>query len=114
MKTEKKKVHFHGELIFIEVDEIPMGVKEIKTEGDFKLADSENTGNHHMLQMHDGVKLFRFDNEFYTKVTKKDTKTYCVLDDRHTDLPLRVGSTWTIRPARETDHINNIKRKVLD
>lgn len=110
---ETKKVYMHGELIFFEVDKIPEGAKEIKTKGDFKLADSENTGNHHMLQIHDGVKLFGFNDEFYTKV-EEETKAYCVLESRHTDLVLGSKTTWGIVPAQELDHITGIVRKIQD
>ena len=111
----KTKISFHGELCIVEVDEIPSRAKPIKTYGkDYKLADSEATGNHHMLSVHPGVALAGFDGDVYAKVTEKSSKIYCMLENRHTDHSLDSGKTYKIVPSQEWDYIEQQRRAVRD
>lgn len=112
MKT-KKKIHFHGELYVVQTEEV-RGV-EVSVEQDIKLADSEVTGNDHMLRKIEGLAVFRDEDadKFFVKVDKEPTKIYCKLPDRHTDLMLLKG-TYEIGKAQEWDYANQVRRNVLD
>lgn len=109
----KKQIHFHGEVCIVEVDEIPGEAKELASKGgDLKLADSEVTGNDHMLEINPGVSVFQWNEDFYVK-SREETKVYCLLKDRHHDLKLPSGN-YKITPAKEFDHLKQEKRRVLD
>jgi hypothetical protein len=108
-----KEIHFHGELCIREVNDVPKEASSKQSKGDFKLADSENTGNHHMLEVVPGVDIFQWDEEVYVK-NQVDARVYCVLQERHDDLVLPGGKTWKITPAKEWDHIREERRNVLD
>lgn len=103
----------HGEVVIRTVKSIPEGAQEVKATKEYKLADSENTGNHHMLQVHDGVKLMEFDDKLYAQLTK-DTTVFCRDRARHDDMELKGGHTYEIGIAQEYDHIEQHKRNVLD
>ena len=107
-----KKIHFHGEVCILEIDSIPTEAKKLETKGDFKIADSEVTGNDHMLAVNPAVALYGFDEDIYVE-TREETKVYCLLKDRHDDLSLPAGN-YKITPAQEWDHVEQMKRNVLD
>ena len=105
----------HGELLIAEVLEPASEAKEISVEEDLKIADSETTGNFHMLEHVPGLHVWQEDkaDEFFVRADE-GTKIYCKLDNRHTDLHLPAGKTFHITPAQEWDHINQERRNVLD
>ena len=107
-----KQVHFHGELCILEVEEIPAGGNKLDTQKDYKLADSENTGNDHMLATHNAMAMYGFDEDVYLE-TREEAKVYCLLKDRHDDLILPPGN-YKITPAKEYDHLKQEKRNVVD
>lgn len=110
-----KKINFHGELCVVQVEEVSGQIVEAK--GDIKLADSETTGNDHMLRVVPGVHVFVDSSDemeqHFVKV-EQPTKIYCKLDNRHTALELPAGTTWKITPAQEWDHLSRERRNVLD
>ena len=109
------KVNFHGELCVVQV-EVVSG-EQVKPEGDFKLADSETTGNDHMLRVVPGVHVFIDSSDELEKhfvQAEQTTQIYCKLDNRHTALELPAGTTWKITPAQEWDHLARERRNVLD
>lgn len=110
-----KTIHFHGELVVIENTETEITGVEIKGEQDVKLADSEVSGNDHMLKVIPGIVTFRDEDldKFFVKA-EVDTKIYCKIKDRHDDLVLKGGVNYEIFPAREYDHIRDAIRNVRD
>lgn len=108
-------IHFHGELVIVEglVGE-RTGV-ELTEAKDIKLADSEVTGNDHMLEFVDGLTVWRDEDadKFFVR-SEKPTKIYCKIKDRHDDLLLKEGVDYTIFPAREYDHLSEAVRNVRD
>ena len=113
----KKQVRIakHGEVRIVKEDNAIVTGIEVKSEEDIILADSETTGNHHMLKMIPGVHVFRDDklDKYFVKADV-DTKVYCKLDNRHTDYKLKGGNTYSIYKAREYDHIEKVRRSVRD
>lgn len=113
----KKEIHFHGELVIREVSSIPSKAKKIDGDKDVRLADSETTGNHHMLKHVPGVTVFADVDDmgkFFVSSQDVEPKIFCLHEDRHDDLVLPAGKTWEITPAKEWDHVSQIKRTVLD
>lgn len=108
-------IHFHGELVIIERKTKPENLKRVETTSDIKLADSEVTGNDHMLKHVPGLEVWSDEaaDKFFVS-TKEDTKIYCKIADRHSDLVLKGGHCYEIGKAQEWDHISRERRNVLD
>lgn len=111
-----KTVHFHGELIIVETNEKPSSeYTKVDTKGDFKLADSEVTGNDHMLKVVPGVHVYSNDLVYKFLVeTEIDTEIYCKIKNRHTDVTLIGGHSYEIGRANEFNHISRERRGVRD
>lgn len=109
------EIHFHGELVIVEglVEEI--SGKKIKGKADIKLADSEVTGNDHMLKFVDGLTVYRDEDadKFFVR-SEQPTKIYCKVRDRHDDLILKENVDYIIFPAKEYDHMSQAIRQVRD
>jgi hypothetical protein len=105
----------HGEVRIVRHESVEVSGQKIETKEDIILADSESTGNHHMLQVVPGVHVWKDSDadKFFVK-PEVETKIYCKLDNRHTDYQLKEGYTYEIYKAREYDHINKIQRKIAD
>ena len=109
-KGDKMRHYQHGELgIFEFKGKIPNGAKRLT---DYKLADSETTGNHHMLEIKEGVELYEKDGVMYVKNTVP-CDIYCVVKERHDNITLEPG-IWEIEPAKEYDYLNQEIRYVAD
>jgi len=104
----------HGEVNLYEIDNLPKTVKRIKIDSDsFKIADSETTGNHHLVRLNDSVEIYEDkDGTVYLR-NLKPTEVYCVDALRHDTIELP-SSTWKITPAIEFDHLAQLERKVAD
>jgi hypothetical protein len=110
----QRKIHFHGELCIVEVEETKVVGKQLVSSEDVKLADSEVTGNDHMLEMVKGVTVFSdADADRFFVKSEVPATIYCKIRDRHTDLVLPAG-TYEIGKAQEWDHIEQSRRNVLD
>ena len=111
------KIYKHGEVIIkaVKNENAKITGKEIKGNRDLILADSETTGNHHMLQVIEGVHTYRDEDldKFFVR-PEVETKIYCKLDNRHTDLILKKGYTYEIEKAKEWDHLEQEIRNVRD
>lgn len=100
----------HGELcIFKSNKSVPTGAKKVTN---YKLADSETTGNHHMLEAKEGVELYEKDGVMYIK-NNVPTDVYCVVKERHDNITLDPG-VWEVTPAQEYDYLTQEKRNVAD
>lgn len=113
---ETKKVFFHGELVISQCEESEVSGEAVKTSEDFRLAESEVTGNDHMLKAMQGLEIFndKKADRFFVKVPRESkAEIFCKIADRHTTLELPSG-TYKIGKAQEFDHISRAKRNVLD
>lgn len=108
-----KKIYNHGELCIFSNGTLPEGVKRIKPLGNgYKVADSETTGNHHMIEAKEGVELYEKDGVMYLK-NDVPTDVYCVIKERHDNITLEPG-VYEITPSQEYDYLTMEKRNVAD
>jgi hypothetical protein len=109
------KTYTHGEVIINKVNKLPEGLKRVKLfkEGCFRLADSETTGNFHLLEAKEGVELFEDVNGVLWLKNEVPTDVYCAVKERHDNITLEPG-IWEIDKAQEYDHLNDITRQVAD
>ncbi len=76
------------------------------------IADSETTGNHHVVMLDDTVKFFEKAGTRF--VTSRDSiKVRCVLKDRHDEMVLPAG-TYQIGFQQEYDYLTQSLRNVRD
>lgn len=109
------KTIFHGEVTIHKSNELPKGLKKAKLFGNksYKLADSETTGNHHLLEAKDGVELYEGSNGILWLKNEVPVDVYCVIESRHDNITLDPG-IWEIDKAQEHDYLTGMKRQVAD
>lgn len=108
----------HGEvLITKETGSIPTDAqKATAAEGSYKVADSETTGNHHLLEEVEGVDVFEKGGMFYVSPSKPLT-VRCVDEKRHDRItlpPLKKGEFYKFDKQQEYDHLLDEVRAVQD
>lgn len=105
--------YFHGEVILTRATVIPGNANKVKAKnGSYKLADSETTGNHHLLEAKEGVEVYEKDGVLYLK-NEVPVDVYCAIKERHDNITLEPG-VWEIDRAREHDYLTGLKRQVAD
>lgn len=105
--------YFHGEVILTKAKHIPAGCKKLNpVNGSYKLADSETTGNHHLLEEKEGVEMYEKDGVLYLK-NNVPVDVFCAIKERHDNITLEPG-VWEIDRAREHDYLTGMKRQVSD
>jgi hypothetical protein len=110
--TVKRKGICHGECIIFE-SKIPAEGIEEKNEGEFVIvANSETTGNHHVIDMAPDVKFFTHEGKRFMKNSSPAT-VRCVMADRHDALAIPAGE-WEVGIAQEFDYFTKAKRNVAD
>lgn len=114
----KDSVWFHGEVVVRKTKgSIPEGAKLIKAvRGSYKVADSETTGNHHLLEEIEGIDVFEKDGMFYVRPSKPMT-VRCVDEKRHDRITLEpCGEDEVLIFGRqmEIDHLTEEVRSVRD
>lgn len=115
----------HGEVNLFEVDGIPSTAKRVDLTTNpailnlldgavgFKIADSETTGNHHLVKLNDQIALFEdTDGTLYIR-NLTPTTVECVDTARHDTCELP-PSTWKRDVSREFDHLEGLLRRVAD
>jgi hypothetical protein len=103
-KNNMKDLILHGEAMIFP-SEIPSTAKKIKpSNGLFHIiADSETTGNHHVIDAIDGVEFFQdVDGKTYMR-NSKPTKVRCVMTERHSPIDIEPG-TFEFGIQKEYDH----------
>lgn len=106
------KTYFHGEVLIVKCKSIPSGATKLHTKEDIKIADSEVSGNDHMLQVKEGVEIYEQNGVFYLK-NEVPVDVYCKIEARHDTITLE-PSIWEIDKAQEYDYITMEKRNVAD
>lgn len=113
-----EKCWFHGEVVIKKVKgEIPKGLRKVEPkDGAYIIADSETTGNHHLLEEIDGVTLYEKDGMFYLYSDKPQT-VKCVDQSRHDAIqiePCEPGEFILFDRQQEYDHFTDEIRNVRD
>ena len=111
----ENKTFFHGECVINKVAKLPEGLKKSKlfNNKSYKLADSETTGNHHLLQAKKGVELFEDSNGVLWLKNDVPCDVFCAIEARHDNITLEPG-IWEIDRAQEYDYMTDLTRKVSD
>lgn len=109
------KTYTHGECIINKVNEMPKGLKKAKlfNKESYKLADSETSGNHHLLEAKEGVELYEDANGVLWLKNDVPTDVFCAIKERHDNITLEPG-IWEIDRAQEHDYLTGMVRKVAD
>ena len=108
-------IYTHGEVLLSKAKSLPKGLKKVKLykDGCYILADSETSGNYHLLEAKEGVELFEDSNGVLWLKNDVPTDVYCAVKERHDNITLEPG-IWEIDNAQEYDHLNDISRQVKD
>lgn len=109
------KTYFHGECCIHQAKELPKGLKSVKIfkENCYKLADSEVTSNHHLLEAKEGVELFEDSNGVLWLKNDVPCDVFCAIKERHDNITLEPG-IWEIDRAQEYDYLTGLSKKVQD
>lgn len=105
------KAYFHGEAVLSEA--VFIGGEKMKARnGYYIIANSETTGNHHVVVEDEGVEMYEKDGVLYLKNDKEAT-VKCVIDGRHDAVTVKPG-VWKIERAKEYDFLKDEVRSVAD
>ena len=112
------KTWLHGEVVIKQVKKsVPKESKQIKAKnGRYKIADSESTGNFHLLEAKEGVVMYEKDGTLYCK-NEVPVNVFCVDTKRHDTIELpkcKPNEVYEITPAKEYDYISQEVRNVAD
>lgn len=108
-----KLVYFHGEVAIISGGLRPKTAKKLEPKDNhYILANSETTGNHHVLEAIDGVDVYEQDGVLYLHV-EDEARVSCVLKERH-DTQILPAGDYIVKRKLEYDHLTNTPRVVAD
>lgn len=106
-----RKVIVHGECLVVP-SELPAGCKKVKC-GNYQIvANSEVTGNHHVVDVYEGVEFYEKDGTLYMK-NDVPTDIRCLVKERHDNVTIQPG-TYKIDFQKEFDYLDNSERIVRD
>lgn len=109
---EKTPAILHGECALLGAS-IPAEAMIEKVKGAFIIvAPSETTGNHHVIDMVEGVQFFTHDKQRYMRNTKP-TNIRCLMEHRHDTVTVPPGE-WFVGVAQEYDYFEQARRNVRD
>lgn len=111
MRLKDDEVILHGECM-VKKGKLPEGAKKVKTGKVFIVADSETTGNHHVVDTPKGVDVYEA-NGTYFMVAEVPTQIRCVMADRHDAVKLDAG-TYEFGAQQEFDPFTARLQKVRD
>lgn len=110
---KSNEVKLHGEVLVMRVCGIPKTAKAKEVKGKtYKLADSESTGNHHLLEVPKGGKFFEEGDRVYLN-SPNSFKVRCVHQDRHDTMEFDAG-TYEFGISEEYDPFEARMRKSRD
>jgi limonene-1,2-epoxide hydrolase len=118
-KSQPVKVILHGECMVFRTPQLPSGLKPVskqKISPDRRfvvVAPSETTGNHHVVDVLDGVDFYEDDGGTLFMQNSVPTQIRCVLAERH-DAIILEPNTWEFGTQQEYDHISEELQKVRD
>lgn len=112
---KKNECVLHGECI-VTPSSIPNDAtpKQPRAGSDFMIvADSEVTGNHHVVDLFEGVQFFETPAGNLFMKNSVPTKIRCVKADRHTEIDIPVGE-YAFTYQQEYDYFAEALRNVRD
>lgn len=115
MKMKNNECILHGECI-VSPSEIPSDAQpKLSTPGASYMivADSEVTGNHHVVDLFEGVQFFETAERKLFMKNSVPTQIRCVKADRHTAIDLAPGS-YEFSYQQEYDYFTEALRNVRD
>ena len=99
----------HGDIPLYVLDKLPEGVKEIKNNGSFVLAEGETTGHKHVITA-ERLQVFQSaDGRYYLKVEGKSS----VGHQEHKTITVLPG-IYEVGKEREYDHFAHAVKRVVD
>jgi hypothetical protein len=108
-----KDVILHGECLIHKIDKMPKGVGKVKTHDDCHvIAPSETSGNHHVIDIKEGVEFYEKDGVLYLK-NDVETDVRCIVKERHDNITLEPG-IWEIDKQQEYDYFTESHRNIAD
>lgn len=100
---KNNKAILHGECIVFR-SQIPQTAKTVKVNGPYQIvADSEVTGNHHVVDVPAGVTFYEADGVTFMQ-NEVPTQIRCIVAERHNSIELEPG-TWEFGTQKEYDYI---------
>lgn len=110
-----RKTYAHGECLLMKADKLPEGLKKVEEfkKDCYRIADSEVTGNFHLLEAKEGVELFEDVKGVLWLKNDVPTDVFCAIKQRHDNITLEPG-IWEIDKAVEYDYLTGLKRQVAD
>lgn len=116
MKKKNPAGWLHGECVIKQAnlpsDAVPCTDLKLTESGAVIIADSETTGNHHVIDAGPGVNFFSKGDTRYV-VSTKSFNVRCVLAARHDTVQIPPG-TYQIGYQQEYDYITQSLRNVRD
>lgn len=114
---KKTEVILHGEAMLFP-SELPADCVEVlhsqnNLTNPYIIADSETTGNHHVVDMPAGTKVFKSKDDRIFIVNTTETQVRCVHADRHSPITMEPGC-WEVGIQQEYDHLEQHMRQVRD
>lgn len=109
---KNNEVILHGEAMVF-ASKLPSKLKKIKKQPYVIVAPSETTGNHHVVDMVDGVDFYEDDKGVLFMENSVDTTIRCVVADRHDAITIPAG-TYQFGSQQEYDPYTARLQKVRD
>jgi hypothetical protein len=110
---DKPNAVLHGECMIYSC-QIPSTAQPEKLNGAFTIiAESEVTGNHHVIDLKKGVTFYKDTDGTRYMRNSVPTEVRCVIADRHTAITLNPGE-WKVGFQKEYDYIAEAQRNVRD
>jgi len=112
-----EQIWLHGEVLIKKLSgKLPEGQIIKAKNGSYKVADSETTGNHHLLEDFQGLQVIEKDGMFYVR-TDKELTVKCVDIKRHDTIklePCKKDEFYVFDKQQEVDHLTDEIRAVQD
>ena len=109
----KNEVILHGECVVFP-SAVPVGAKKKNVKGEYVIvADSETSGNHHVVDVVDEAEFFEDENGTLFMSSSKDTQIRCLHAERHSEIKLPAG-TYEFGSQQEYDPFAALTRRVRD
>ena len=114
-KSKQLECYLHGEALIIKGVKLPKDVVPVQPSHQkyHVIADSETTGNHHVVDCNEGVSWFKSSAGTLFAEVEKETQVRCLHADRHDAITLSPG-TYEFGSQQEFDHAEQHSRNVKD